>query len=49
MMAERFDAVIVGGGIVGAACAAACARAGLRIALVEKEKVRPGFRDRNSR
>jgi glycine/D-amino acid oxidase-like deaminating enzyme len=42
MMAERFDAVIVGGGIVGAACAAACARAGLRIALVEREIIGGG-------
>lgn len=32
-----FDVVIAGGGIVGAACAAASARAGLRVALVEGE------------
>ncbi len=34
---SEFDVVIAGGGIVGAACAAACARAGLRVALVERE------------
>lgn len=42
MMPERFDAVIVGGGIVGAACAAASARAGLRVALVEREIIGGG-------
>lgn len=31
-----FDVVVVGGGIVGAACLLACARAGLRSALVER-------------
>ncbi len=33
-----FDAVIVGGGIVGAACAVAFAQAGMRVALVERRK-----------
>jgi glycine/D-amino acid oxidase-like deaminating enzyme len=33
----RFDAIIAGGGIVGAACAEALARAGMRAALVERE------------
>jgi glycine/D-amino acid oxidase-like deaminating enzyme len=36
-MRTDFDVVIAGGGIVGAACAASCARAGLRVALVERE------------
>lgn len=36
-MQTSFDAVIVGGGIVGAATAAACARADLRVALVERD------------
>ncbi|MGA8090631.1 MAG: FAD-dependent oxidoreductase [Terracidiphilus sp.] len=32
-----FDAVIVGGGIVGAATAAACARIGMQVTLVERD------------
>ena len=32
---EMFDAVILGAGIVGAACAYECATAGLRVAVVE--------------
>jgi glycine/D-amino acid oxidase-like deaminating enzyme len=32
-----FDVVIAGGGIVGSACAAACADAGLKVALVERD------------
>jgi D-hydroxyproline dehydrogenase subunit beta len=31
-----YDAIIAGGGIVGAACALACAQSGLRVALVER-------------
>ena len=38
----EFDVVIVGGGIVGAACASACARAGMRVALVEREMIGGG-------
>jgi len=34
---RAYDAVIAGGGIVGAACALACARAGLRVALVARD------------
>jgi len=34
-MSQSFDAVIVGAGIVGAACALECAQAGLRVAIVE--------------
>jgi D-hydroxyproline dehydrogenase subunit beta len=37
MMRSSFDAIIVGGGIVGVATAAACAQAGMRIALVERD------------
>jgi D-hydroxyproline dehydrogenase subunit beta len=37
-----FDAVIVGGGIVGTACALAFSRAGLRVALVERAEVGAG-------
>lgn len=41
-MPESFDAIIAGGGIVGAACAAACARAGMRVALVERDVIGSG-------
>lgn len=34
---RAYDVVIAGGGIVGAACALACARVGLHVALVERE------------
>lgn len=34
---RSYDVVVAGGGIVGAACALACAQAGLRTALVERE------------
>ena len=37
-----FDAVVAGGGIVGAACAAELARAGLRVALVEPAAIGGG-------
>jgi glycine/D-amino acid oxidase-like deaminating enzyme len=37
MNAASFDAVIVGGGIVGAATAAACAKTGMHVALVERD------------
>jgi glycine/D-amino acid oxidase-like deaminating enzyme len=42
MKPSNFDAVIVGGGIVGAASAAACARIGMQVALVERDKVGAG-------
>jgi glycine/D-amino acid oxidase-like deaminating enzyme len=35
--AASYDAVVAGAGIVGAACALACAQAGLRVALVERD------------
>ena len=41
-MQASFDVVIVGGGIVGAACAAACARDGMHVALVEREIIGGG-------
>jgi glycine/D-amino acid oxidase-like deaminating enzyme len=37
-----YDVVIAGGGIVGAACALACAQAGLHVALVERDIVGGG-------
>jgi glycine/D-amino acid oxidase-like deaminating enzyme len=37
-----FDAVIVGGGIVGTACALAFSRAGMRVALVERTEIGAG-------
>ena len=42
MTQSSFDAVIVGGGIVGAAVAASCARAGLQVAIVERDVVGGG-------
>jgi glycine/D-amino acid oxidase-like deaminating enzyme len=39
---KSYDAVIAGGGIVGAATALACAQAGLRVALVERDFVGGG-------
>ena len=41
-MRSSFDAVIVGGGIVGAATAAACAQSGMRVALVERDVIGGG-------
>ncbi len=35
--APSYDVVVAGGGIVGSACALACAQSGLRVALVERE------------
>lgn len=37
MSSPRYDLIIAGGGIVGSACALACTRAGLRVALVERD------------
>jgi len=34
---RNYDVVVAGGGIVGTACALACAQAGLKIALVERD------------
>lgn len=35
-MSENFDIVIIGAGIVGAACAAECARGGLRVMVLDR-------------
>jgi len=40
--AKRYDVVIAGGGIVGAACALACAQAGFSVALVERDVLGSG-------
>ncbi len=42
MSRARFDAVVAGGGIVGAACAAALARLGMKVALVERDVMGSG-------
>jgi glycine/D-amino acid oxidase-like deaminating enzyme len=39
---QRFDVLIAGGGIVGSSCALACAQAGLRVALVERDVLGSG-------
>lgn len=41
-MAAPHDALIIGGGIVGAACAYELARAGLRVGIIEQQKVGGG-------
>lgn len=41
-MNEIFDAIIVGGGIVGAACAAECARGGLKVLVLERGPIGGG-------
>jgi glycine/D-amino acid oxidase-like deaminating enzyme len=40
--AESFDVAIAGGGIVGCACALACARRGFRVVLVERDMLGSG-------
>jgi len=40
--AAAYDVVVAGGGIVGAACAIACARNGMRVALVERDVLGSG-------
>jgi D-hydroxyproline dehydrogenase subunit beta len=42
MTSHSFDAVIVGGGIVGAATAGACAKTGMQVALVERDMLGGG-------
>src|SRR5580698_795220 len=37
-----FDAVVLGAGIVGAACALECASAGMRVAVVERDSIGGG-------
>src|SRR5215471_11222141 len=41
-MTESFDLVIVGAGIVGAACAAECARAGLKVLVLDRGPIAGG-------
>jgi D-hydroxyproline dehydrogenase subunit beta len=41
-MSAEFDIAIAGGGIVGAACALACAQRGLKVALVERDVLGSG-------
>ncbi len=41
-MNQSFDIVIVGAGIVGAACAAACARGGLKVLVLERGPIGGG-------
>src|SRR5215831_9897789 len=41
-LAHTHDVIVAGGGIVGAACALACAQAGFRVALVERETLGGG-------
>ena len=42
MSSPVYDVVIIGGGIVGAACAAECATEGLRVAIVEARMIGSG-------
>ena len=42
MSSEIFDVVVIGGGIVGAACAAECAAAKLKVAIVEARMIGGG-------
>jgi glycine/D-amino acid oxidase-like deaminating enzyme len=41
-MTKTFDALIVGAGIVGAACAMECAREGMNLAVIEKNEIGGG-------
>lgn len=41
-MTTTYDAIILGAGIVGAACALECARAGMRVAIVERDSIGSG-------
>ena len=41
-MSQNFDIIIVGAGIVGAACAAACARGGLNVLVLERGPIGGG-------
>ena len=41
-MSEPFDVIIVGAGIVGAACAAQCARAGFKTLVLDRDGIGGG-------
>ena len=41
-MKRTYDAVVLGAGIIGAACALECAKAGMRTAIVERDRVASG-------
>ncbi len=41
-MSETYDIIIVGAGIVGAACAAECAQAGLKVLVLDRGPVGSG-------
>ena len=41
-VSEMYDVAVAGGGIVGAACAYACARRGLNVALIERDVLGSG-------
>ena len=41
-MTRRYDAVVIGAGIVGAACARECAQAGMRTAIIEQGTIGGG-------
>src|SRR6266446_3068053 len=41
-MTESFDLIIVGAGIVGAACAAECARNGLKVLVLDRGPIAGG-------
>src|ERR1041385_656439 len=41
-MSQAFDIIIVGAGIVGAACAAECARAGLKVLVLDRGPIGGG-------
>src|SRR5439155_24812614 len=45
MTAAACDVVVVGGGIVGAACALECSRAGMRVIVVEASIIGGGATD----
>ena len=42
LVTDTFDVLIVGAGIIGAACAAECARGGLKVLVLERESVGGG-------
>ena len=41
-MSQSFDIIIVGAGIVGAACAAECARSGLKVLVLDRGPIAGG-------